>query len=45
MWVSATNPRPSLQSSTTLLGAIIRVFDESGAVIETHEYAGAFKEW
>jgi len=25
-------------------GAIIRVFDESGAVIETHEYAGAFKE-
>ncbi len=25
-------------------GAIIRVFDESDAVIETHEYAGAFKE-
>jgi len=24
---------------------IIRVFDESGAVIETHEQAGDFKEW
>lgn len=24
---------------------IIRVFDESGAVIETHESAGDFKEW
>jgi hypothetical protein len=26
-------------------GAIIRVFNESGAVIETHEYASDFKEW
>jgi hypothetical protein len=25
--------------------AAIRVFDESGAVIETHEHAGDFKEW
>jgi hypothetical protein len=25
--------------------AIIRVFDESGAVNETHEAAGNFKEW
>ena len=25
--------------------AIIRVFDERGAVIETHESAGDFKEW
>jgi len=24
---------------------LIRVFDESGAVIETHEHAGDFKEW
>jgi hypothetical protein len=24
---------------------IIRVFDESGAVFETHESAGDFKEW
>lgn len=25
--------------------AIIRVFDEAGALIETHEHAGDFKEW
>jgi len=24
---------------------VIRVFDESGNVIETHEHAGDFKEW
>jgi hypothetical protein len=26
-------------------GAVIRVYDEAGAVIETHERAGDFKEW
>jgi hypothetical protein len=25
--------------------AVIRVYDESGNVIETHEYNGNFKEW
>jgi hypothetical protein len=25
--------------------AVIRVFDEAGNVIETHEHAGDFKEW
>ena len=25
--------------------AVIRVYDESGAVIETHEHKGEFKEW
>jgi hypothetical protein len=25
--------------------AIIPVFDETGAVIETHEHAGDFKDW
>jgi hypothetical protein len=25
--------------------AVIRVYDESGTVIETHEHAGEFKEW
>jgi hypothetical protein len=24
---------------------VIRVYDESGNVIETHEHAGDFKEW
>ena len=26
-------------------GAVIRVYDNSGNVIETHEHAGEFKEW
>jgi len=26
-------------------GAVIRVYDEDGNVIETHEHAGDFKEW
>jgi len=25
--------------------AVIRVYDESGKLIETHEHAGDFKEW
>jgi hypothetical protein len=25
--------------------AVIRVYDEAGNVIETHEQAGEFKEW
>jgi len=25
--------------------AVIRVYDEAGAVIETHDHAGEFKEW
>ena len=25
--------------------AVIRVYDEAGSVIETHEHAGDFKEW
>jgi hypothetical protein len=25
--------------------ALIRVYDEAGNVIETHEHAGDFKEW
>jgi hypothetical protein len=27
------------------LDAVIRVYDEVGNVIETHEHAGDFKEW
>jgi hypothetical protein len=26
-------------------GAVIRVYDDAGNVIETHEHAGEFKEW
>jgi len=25
--------------------AVIRVYDDAGDMIETHEYAGDFKEW
>jgi hypothetical protein len=25
--------------------AVVRVYDEAGNVIETHEHAGEFKEW
>jgi hypothetical protein len=25
--------------------AVIRVYDEAGNVIETHEHKGGFKEW
>jgi hypothetical protein len=25
--------------------AVIRVYDEAGNVVETHEHAGEFKEW
>jgi hypothetical protein len=25
--------------------AVIRVYDEAGKLIETHEHAGEFKEW
>jgi hypothetical protein len=25
--------------------AVIRVYDETGNVIETHQHAGEFKEW
>jgi hypothetical protein len=25
--------------------AVIRVYDEAGSVIETHEHKGGFKEW
>jgi hypothetical protein len=27
------------------LSAVIRVYDEAGDMIETHEHAGEFKEW
>jgi hypothetical protein len=27
------------------INAVIRVYDEAGNVIETHNHAGDFKEW
>jgi hypothetical protein len=42
--------KPRMRSTTPNftaghMDAVIRVFDEAGNVIETHEHAGNFKEW
>jgi hypothetical protein len=37
--LSAASVQPSVDD------AVIRVYDAAGNVIETHEYAGEFKEW
>jgi hypothetical protein len=52
---SVTCGMPSRMQPATQIGyakyrsrshrAVIRVYDETGNVIETHEQAGEFKEW
>ena len=42
--------RQIMQSATPMQfsrshNAVIRVYDDAGNVIETHEHAGDFKEW
>ena len=37
--------RKSGQLGETNCDAVIRVYDEAGNVIETHEHAGDFKGW
>ncbi len=37
--------KESGQLGKTNREAVIRVYDEAGNVIETHEHAGDFKEW
>jgi hypothetical protein len=46
----AGQKRPATQSATLnnfslAHDAVIRVYDETGNVIETHEHKGDFKEW
>jgi hypothetical protein len=41
--VSKASARPSFFSRSH--DAVIRVYDEAGNVIETHEHAGDFKQW
>jgi hypothetical protein len=36
--------QPATQSSTAAHNAVIRVYDEAGNVIESHEHAGDFRE-
>jgi hypothetical protein len=33
------------EASQPLTHAVIRVYDETGNVIETHEHKGEFREW
>jgi len=42
---AASNAVDSAKSYSRSHHAVIRVFDEEGNVIETHEHAGDFKEW
>jgi hypothetical protein len=36
---------PAAQYRSRLHVAVIRVYDDAGNVIETHEHKGEFKEW
>ena len=43
-----TASQPAISLAAVMTGshhAVIRVYDEAGDVIETHEHAGDFKEW
>jgi len=37
--------KKSGQLGKTNWDAVIRVYDEAGNVLETHDHAGQFKEW
>jgi hypothetical protein len=50
IWSTCGTPKSRTQSATQSFTAVhmmlvIRVYDESGNVIETQEHAGEFKEW
>jgi hypothetical protein len=42
---AASNAIGYAQQCSRSHDAMIRVYDEAGNVIETHEHAGEFKEW
>jgi hypothetical protein len=42
---SANSAVDYVKSRSRSHGAVIRVYDEAGNVIETHEHIGDFKEW
>ena len=44
---NAVSERNRVREASTAahIDAVIRVYDEAGNVIETHEHAGDFKEW
>ena len=46
-WIRAAMANASLRLTRRIenCDAVIRVYDEAGNVIESHERAGGFKEW
>ena len=45
LWYDGPNALSNAKSYSRSHDAVIRVYDEAGNVIETHEHAGEFKEW
>jgi hypothetical protein len=43
--IYATAPTTDKKKFSRSHDAVIRVYDETGNVIETHEHKGEFKEW
>jgi len=44
-WASALRADARLKVYGPCDDAVIRVYDDAGKVIETHQHAGGFKEW
>jgi hypothetical protein len=42
---AVTNATGYAMHDSRTADAVIRVYDEAGNVIETHEHAGGFKDW
>jgi hypothetical protein len=45
LWYGEPNPINYAKFYSRSDDAVIRVYDETGNVIETHEHKGNFKEW
>jgi hypothetical protein len=45
LWYDGTNAIGYAMHYSQSHDAVIRVYDEAGNVIETHEHKGEFKEW
>ncbi len=45
LWYGEPNAVSNAKFYSRSHDAVIRVYDEAGNVIETHEHAGDFKEW
>ncbi len=45
LWYGEPNPVSNAKHRSRSHNPVIRVYDDAGNVIETHEHAGEFKEW